>query len=314
MDACAPNGFLLLWYIILAVSCESSSGDGVKKSRLDFLVLLPFEIQGSSEQPWFKEGQIILPVAELAVEQREDLLTGYSVNLTVANSACDIKVHTIINFVTAVFYSGVKFAGIVEPVCSDAVKFISPITRQEGVSLLNFHAGSSLQFTDRNRYRYAFSTVSSINGLVMKDNKWESVVVLYDQQTTVFLNGYDLLVKELPKVYPQGKISFSAPVSDDSLPLSAIEHQRLRVVIVLSAPSLALKIMCLIQRRFHQLTFPAYQFVIIGVHYAYFHSHESVTLNRHHDECSAKEISHVMEGFLLTAIMYQKVVNGSATE
>ena len=94
-----------------------------------------------------------------------------------------------------------KFAGIVGSVCSDAVKFISPITRQEGVSLLNFHIGSSLQFTDRNRYRYAFSTVSSINpliGLVMKDNKWESVAVLYDQQTAVFLNGYDLLVISLP--------------------------------------------------------------------------------------------------------------------
>ena len=44
---------------------------------------------------------------------REDLLAGCSVNLTVASSACDIRVHTIINFVTALFYSGVKFAGIV---------------------------------------------------------------------------------------------------------------------------------------------------------------------------------------------------------
>ena len=250
----AYNTTKVLLLLYLAVSSVSSES-GVKENEIkviNFLALLPYEIQGSSEQPWYKKGLIIQPGIELAVEQinkREDLLAGYSVNLTVANSACNLKLHTIINFVTTFFYSGVKFAGIVGPLCSDAVKLISPITRQEGVSLLNFHMGSSLQFTDRNRYRYAFSTVTSTKPFIelflhlMNDNEWESVAVLYEQQTTVYLNAYDLLVEKLPHVYPEGKILFSAPVSEESLPLSSIIHQHLRVVILITTPNIAHKIL-----------------------------------------------------------------------
>ena len=95
---------LLSYYTLLAVSSISSES-GVKESEtnvINFLALLPYEIQGSSEKPCLKEGPMLQPGAELAVEQinqREDLLVGYSVNLTVA---CNIKVHTIINFVTVV--------------------------------------------------------------------------------------------------------------------------------------------------------------------------------------------------------------------
>ena len=301
---------LLSYYTLLAVSSISSES-GVKESEINvinFLALLPYEIQGSSEQPWLKQGPMLQPGAELAVEQinqREDLLVGYSVNLTVANSACNIKVHTIINFVTALFYSGVKFAGIVGPVCSDAVKLISPITRQEGVSLLNFHAGSSQQFTDRNRYRYAFSTVSSTNPFIelflhlMKDNEWESVAVLYEQQATVYLNAYDLLVEKLPHIYPEGKIIFSAPVSEESLPLSSIIRQHLRVVILITTPNIAHKILCLIQTRYPELTFPAYQFILFG---GYYYRSVSFTLSNQHYKCSAAEIGRVMDRFLLTGL------------
>ena len=339
--------FLFLLPILMDLSNGLNNKIGDKDTgirELNFLLLLSFEIEGSSEQPWFSEGPILQPAAELAVEQinqRDDILADYSVNLTVANSACNLKLHTIVNFVKTFFYSGLKFPGIVGPLCSDAVKLISPITRQEDVSVLNFHIGSSEQFTDRNRFRYAFSTVSSTNPIMklvvylMKDNKWDSVAVLYDQHTTVFLNAYDLLVKELPRVYPQGKISFSVSVSDDSLFLSPILHQHLRVVIVLCPPSLARKIMCLIQRQFHQLTFPAFQFIILGVDYPFFQSHVSFTFNHNDYECSAKEITQVMEGFLLTDLElhvansteldsgvtyteylheYKEAVNGSTTD
>ena len=200
---------LLLWLnnIILAVRCESASGSGVEVHEINFLLLLPFETEGSLEQPWLKEGPVLQPAAELAVEQlnqRDDILADYSVNLTVANSACDIKVHTTVNFVTTLFYSGVNFAGIVGPVCSDAVKCISPITGKDGFSILNFHTGSSEQFTDCNRFRYAFSTVSSTDPFIrlflhlMRYNKWESVAVLYEQEAAVHLNSYDVLVEKLP--------------------------------------------------------------------------------------------------------------------
>lgn len=313
------NSVFLLCSILLVVSNEPERGH-VKRDVV-FLLLLPFEVPESSEQPWFRAGAIIQPAAELAVEQinkKEDVLPGYSVSLTVANSACQLKVHTVVNFVTNFFYSDLRFAGIVGPMCSDAVRLISPITGQENVSVLNFHVGSSEQFSDRNRYRYAFSTVSSTNIVIglfvhlMRENGWDTVAVLYEQETAVFLNAYDLLVEQLPQIYPRGKISFSAPVSHKSLPLSSIIDQHLRVVIVISSESLAHKIVCLIQKRYHQLTFPSHQLVIIG-NYPFFHKRISFILDGQQYECSVRETTQAMEGYLLTYLALS-VANSTVLE
>ena len=314
MAPCRFTKVILLKAIIFFLFINEFASEGVDKEskpgEINFLILLPFEIEESSKQPWLKEGPMLLPAAEQAVEDinlREDLLAGYSVNMTVANSACDVKVYTIVNFVTTFFYSNVMFAGIVGPVCSDAVKLISPITRQEGISILNFHGGSSEQFTDRERFRYAFSTVVSTQPFVglflnlMKENKWESIAVLYEQEATVYLNGYDLLVEKLPQVYPEGKISFSAPVSNTSLPLSPIVDQHIRVVILMTTSHIAHKIMCLIHKRYRELTYPTNQFILIGG-YFFFHNPVTLTLDHHHHECSVKDITQVMEGFLLTGL------------
>ena len=290
---------------------ESVSGSGERGSGLlgeiNILLLLSFEIEDpTSQQPWYTDGPSIAPAAELAVEQineREDILAGYSVNLIVANSACNVSPHTVVNFVTSFFHSGVRFAGIVGPSCSESVSLISHITAEEDVAILNFHIANSPHFADRSRYGYSFGPVGSAYAfvkqfvLLMKENEWESVAVLYEESKFVYLTSYDLLLKELPQVYPQGRVAFSAPVSDFGLPLSSIIDQHIRVIFVLSGSSLAQKIMCLIKRRHSQLAFPAYQFLFTG---ASFNNPANFTLNDRRYVCSAEEIVQGVEGFLLT--------------
>ena len=339
----AVGRYLFLEIFLVVGSYLLMSGSRELK-EINFLLLVSFEIHNvSSEQPWFNDGPMIQPGVELAVEQinqREDLLVGYSVNLTVANSACNLLGYTAIGFVANLFHGGVKYAGIVGPTCSESVELVSPITGQEGVSIINVHIANSQVLTDRSRYRYSFSTVSSSQAYVglfthlMRENKWDSVAVLYEGSVTVYLTAYNLLVQQLPNVYPTGRIAFSAPVSDDSFPLSSIVNQHLRVVIVLSTTNMARKIVCLIQRRYPQLLFPTYQFVFIGRHS--FLSYPTIlTLNHRHYECSVEEIIRGMEGYLLTHIkldvansielvsgvtyseyfqQYQERVNGSTTE
>ena len=116
---------------------------------------------------------------------------------------------------------------------------------------------------------------------LMRENKWESVAVLYEQQTAVYSNGYNLLLEKLPIIYPGGKVSFSAPVSNDILPLSSVANTHSRIVIVLTSGTIAEKIVCLIQKRYHTLSFPAYQFIFFG-DYTSFQTSVSFTLNRHH--------------------------------
>ena len=200
------------------IGSEKSDGD---ENELNILLLLSYEIKDSNEQPWYTDGPMIQPLAELAVEQinkREDLLSGYSVRLTVSNGACNLVQHTVVNFVRSFFHGGVRFAGIVGPTCSDSVGFVSAVTGEQDISLLNFHIASSPRFTDRDRYGYSFGTVGSIHssvGLVlnlMKERNWQNVAVLYEETKVVFLTAYDHLLQELPRVYPQGTIGLSAPI------------------------------------------------------------------------------------------------------
>ena len=137
--------FLFLLPILMDLSNGLKNKIGDKDTEikeLNFLLLLSFEIEEYSEQQWLSDGPMLQPAAELAVEQinqRDDILADYSVNLTVANSACNLLGYTAVGFVPTFFRSGVRYAGIVGPTCSESVEFVSAITGEEGVSVLNFH-------------------------------------------------------------------------------------------------------------------------------------------------------------------------------
>ena len=310
MALMALTRLLILQCLVVTRTFQQTTGEEL--GEITFLLLMPFEFQNSvSEQPSYTAGPMIQPAAELAVDQinqKEDLLAGYSVNLTVANSACNLQGPTVVNFVRKFFHSNVTFAGIVGPACSDSAEVISPITGMDGVSVLNFHIVSSPRLTDRSRNGYAFGTVGSSHAYVglllhlMQDNGWETVAVLYEESKIFYLTAYDLLVEELPRVFPQGRIAFSAPVSEIDLPLSQIIGQHLRVVFVISTSDLAHRMMCLIRRQYSQLIFPAYQFVFIEVRNYYFHYPADFVLNNRRYACSVEEITQVMEGFLLTHV------------
>ena len=247
----------LCWQLLLVVTLlqllvnhQIESKAEYQQKEINILLLLSFEIrEPTTEQPWFVDGPMNLPAAELVVEQinqREDVLGGF---LIVANSACNLQGHTAVNFVTSLFHSGIKFAGIVGPVCSDSEDFVSCVTRKDSVSILNFHTATSPRFTDRSIYRYSFGTVHSSYSTVslalnlMKENYWESVAVLYEESKFVFLTAYNLLVQDLPRAFPQGNVTFAAPVSGVSFPLVTIIDKHIRVIIVLSTWTVAQKMM-----------------------------------------------------------------------
>ena len=332
--------------LLVCISSQIENISGVDAGNVNILVLLPFDIDGSSpEQPSYTEGPILLPAAELAVEQinrRQDLLSDYSVNVTVVNSACNLEDTTLVNFVETFFHSDIHFAGIVGPACSDAAEVVSAITGEAGVSILNFHIVSSPQLTDRSRYGYSFGTTGSSHSYVglfiqlMIMNGWQSVAVLYEESKIFYLSAYSLFLDELSRVFPQGKITLSVPISEIDLPLSSITEHHLRVVFVLSTSDLAAKIMCLIKRDYPQLRFPAYQFLFMEVRNFYFYQPTEFTINNHRYVCSVEEITQAMEGYLFSHIkldltdnftelvsgdmyveyfeLYREKVNGSTTE
>lgn len=336
---------LLLSSVLFVTNCQEN-GDGELRRDLNVLLLLPFQFDASApEQPSYTDGPIIRPGADLAVEEindRRDLLDGYTLNITVANSACNLADETILDFVRTYFHSDLSFVGSVGPACSDAAEIISPIISQDSTALLNFHIVSSPRLTNRNRYGYSFGTVGSSHAYVglflylMRENEWDRIAVLYEESKIFYLTAYDLLVEQLPRVSPQSRIVFSAPISETELPLSTVSNQQVRVVFILSTSDLAHRMMCLIKRRFTELIFPTFQFVFIEVRNFFFHYPAIFFLDGKQYQCSVKEITQVMEGFLLTHVrleatnqstelvsgisyaeyysQYKDRVNGSTTE
>ena len=293
------------------------TGCGTDTEHINFLVLLSFEINESfSEQPSYTDGPELLPAVELAVDQinqQQDLLSGYSVNITVANAPCNLKNYALVKFVDAFFHSGTRFAGIVGPTCSDETEVLSAITGKDVVSIINFHIASSQRLTNRNQYGYSFGTVGSTHSHIelfiplMKKNEWNSVAVLYEESKIVFLSAYSLFVKELAHGFPKGKISPSVPISKVDMPLSLITDHHVRVIFVLSSPDLAAQILCLISRDYPQLTYPTYQFLFIGVPTVNIPA--KFTFNKHRYECSVKEMMQIMEGFLVAYTQLSQAEN-----
>ena len=317
------------------------------QQEINILVLLPSEIPDSFQQPFFRDGPILRPVIELAVEQinqQKDMLPGYNISIFFENSACNLKSNTAINFVKSFFYSGLSFVGIVGPACSDATKLVAPITGESRISILNFHIGNSPVLADRIKYGYSFGTTGSTHGFVglllhlMKENDWQSVAVFFEESKTVFLTSYSLLVDELPQVFPQGRIVYSEPISDTYLPLSSISDHHVRIILVIATPNLISRMLCLISKVYPKLTFPTYQFVLFGATKSRLQKSANFKYQDHHYFCSVHEITHAMEGFLLndfnmaphdsdnstilvSGITYEKyveqlqsVVNGSLSE
>ena len=310
----------VLTVLVLIANYQLKSVTGAEVKGINLLVLLSFEIPGPlPEQQTFTDGPVLLPTAELAVDQInqcEDILSGYHINITVANSACNLDSYTVFNFVESFFHSGMKFVGIVGPTCSDATELVSAITGRVSVSTLNFHIASSSRLIDRQRYRYSFGTVGSVQGTVglilhlMKLNNWKSIAIFYEESKIVFLSAYSLLVQELPEVFPEGRIVFSTPISETYLPLSSISDHHVRVVLVLATSDLSSKILCLINRVYPELKFPAYQFVFIAGKSS-LENPVNFTFKNHPHFCSVQDITRAMEGHLLAHTNLTSVDNST---
>ena len=287
---------------------------GKSTKELHFLVLLPFEVPRATVQPSYQDGPIILPAAQLAVQEinsREDLLAGYTVNLTVANSACNLQGETVINFVREVFNSGPSFVGVVGPACSDAAELVGAITSQSSVALPTFHITSAPRLSNRKQFGYTYGTVSSSLSYVnlftslIKANQWRSVAILYDESKIFYSSAYSLFIERLGDEFPEGQVVLSSPISETYLPLSLIMEHRVRIVFILATSDLMQRIFCQISRNFPHLTFPTYQFVLMEVRNYFFFSPAMFSYNGQQYYCSVQEVTAVMEGALLTHIQLE---------
>ena len=240
-------------------------------TKLYLLTILPYPVSGPVEQPSWPEGMNVLPAADLAVDminQRDDLLPGYSLELINEDGGCDVADRARISFVRRIIAERGQrpVVGIIGPACSASTVAVSAQSSRPDIAIVNLHLAGTPLLENRTDFAFSFGLLGSSYSLVramaelMCVGNWTRIAVLYDEE---FFSTYQELEKDLVKLVPNADLAFTSAVYDTYFPLPDIVSLNIiRIIVVLTGPEFARKIMCLASH--HQIAYPRYQWVWMG--------------------------------------------------
>ena len=263
---------LCLAFMVMKFLPPTTSETGEPELKtLYFLTIQSYPDPNATVQPSWDGGIDIIPAAELAVElinNNSGILPDYHLELINADGGCNILTKTVISFVDNVFVQQEKqlIVGIIGGSCSDSSLILSPLAGRDEVALINMHYGSTPALGNRELYPYAFGTLGSSQVIVdaifavMRKNNWKRIAALYDESRISYSNTFNVLRSSIEAEILDGELVFSSPVYDTMLPVASIQGQLVRIVMVLTGPEFARRIMCL---AYHQnALFPVYQWFL----------------------------------------------------
>ena len=84
------------------------------------------------------------------INQRNDVLSNYSLRLVAGDSGCNLERKAVIAFVDYIVHGNEKhIAGVIGPGCSRSAAAISPLMWCNEIDLINIHIAGSLILGDR---------------------------------------------------------------------------------------------------------------------------------------------------------------------
>ena len=251
------------------IDCDADNSSQ-SQTILYILSLLPYpDDQGREDfQPSWDEGPTLFLVEQLAVElinNRSDILGGYTVELLRGDTGCNIRSKANQAFFEKMLYSDNAPVGIVGPGCSNSALTVSALTGRQALSILTIHVAGSLLLSDRSLYEYSFGTLDSTDVFIqaslalMRKNGWEPVAMLYDESREYYASTARRFENDLRSAEI---VHFSSAVYDTFIPLDVIINSRTRVIFLLVGPDFLSRILCLAHHS--NITYPIYQFVIVS--------------------------------------------------
>ena len=283
-------------------------GDRDDARKLYLLTILPYPSASPSEQPSWNQGTNILPAAYLAVDMindRDDILGGYTLDLINSGGGCDIADTARISFVRRVISErGQKpVVGIIGPGCSTSTLAVSSHSSHSEIALLNIHLAGTPLLENRTKFAYSLGFLGSSYGFVdatvalMRTGKWKRIAVLYDEERTFFLSTYQALERDLQLYIPDAELAFTSAVYDTYFPIADIVALDIRVIIILTGVAFARKIMCL--SSYGQIMYPRYQFVLMGRDISEFEESITFTYVSNEYSCSTDVLHSALIGSIL---------------
>ena len=257
---------LFKFVALVTMSLTMAENTTVSSKTLYILSLLPFP--DPFVTPSIEDGPAILPAVQIAVEhinQRSDVLPGFTLDFVVEDSGCDIVDKTYLSFVrNTVGRVGSSVVGVVGPRCITSARAVADLVRHREISLISVHLSGSEQF---NNNQYSFGMLGSTMQVVTETQRfleavgWDRIAVWY-ASSPVYQKLYDSFVASLLR-NSSISINVSALASPDEFSFSLIKQMKTRIIVLFLDANLAKKVACFALQE--KVTYPNYQMIWVAL-------------------------------------------------
>ena len=223
----------------------------IVEEDLHILVMAPWSNYLYNDAAW-NIGPALIPAARLAadqINQRSDLLQGYTLRLLERESGCKLTSKTLINFVEAEFYNsnGKGVVGMVGPGCSESVTVTAHQINQSVLDFMQVSISFSPDINGR-EYINSFRTVPPASVYVdayaslMEAADWKKVGVVYDNQNGAYRGVFSEMQRRIDStlIYP---VELSARL-DHRHAFRKADENNIRILFVLTGLHRAQWILC----------------------------------------------------------------------
>ena len=272
------------------------------KMPLYFLVMAPYP-DVSPFSPSWKGGPAVVPAAIVAkdlINQRDDILRDYKLELVVIDSGCNVSTKAVNGLLKEVLHSDKSnIVGIIGPGCSEATRATATLITDDHISLIQIApSATSPDFTNTTRYPNTFRPIVSALGIVatyiefIRERGYACVGALYEGgrpfHATVYTSFQDRAQKEGINLIAFGLFTVNFPLDEF--------HHRVRVIFVFASSGFSRQLLC---SAYHKnMRYPDYQFVFSNRNPTDFY--QDVTVRSSGVRCSRREMKSVVTGMIFS--------------
>ena len=272
------------------------------KIPLYFLVMAPYPDCPPFNPSW-EGGPAVIPAAIVAkdlINQRDDILRDYRIELMIGDSGCNILTKAVNSFLHNLFYCGRNVVGIVGPGCSEAALTIAPLVSDNKTSLIQIApSATSPSLTDTSLYPNTFRPIVSALGFVdfhlslIKQRNYLHIGALYEVgrafQSMVYGHFARAVVEKGVKLTSFGLLGGSDLPSNEF-------RSRIRVIFVFASTDFACQLLCAAISE--GLLYPDYQFVFANRRASDFNTNISFISNHVRYDCNKIEMIRATRGMM----------------
>ena len=247
-------------------SNDSSEANFAEKLPLYFLVMAPYP-DISPFNPSWTGGPAVVPAAIVAknlINERDDILMDYRIELIVVDSGCNVSSKAVNNLTEKVFHSRRDIVGIIGPGCSEATTAIASLVTDDRISLIQIApSATSPDLTNTTLYPNTFRPIVSALGFVhtyidfIKQKSYRHVGALYEANRPFQTTVYTHFQEELKTLKEEIQLT-SFGLFDAQFPLSEFRN-KVRIIFIFASADFVHQLLC---TAYHEgILFPDYQFI-----------------------------------------------------